>query len=105
MMTEIVLAAPACMIAVGMGDHSLVHTLPGINVESPGRAVQSFVRKFNQRHAGKNAISMPAGRKVQGFTSSQVHELVAFRRSVVYIYVWLHSKDLKRSLLGKKHKV
>jgi hypothetical protein len=71
-MTEVGFTSPPGMVAVRMCDNGPVYSLPGINVEIAGGAVQPFIGKLNKRHAGIYAINMPVEEK---FTSSRVRKL------------------------------
>jgi hypothetical protein len=49
------------MITVSMGDNSTVYTFPWINIKIAGRAVETFVGKFDEGHEGGYTKNMPAG--------------------------------------------
>lgn len=51
-MTEIMLHAPPGMIAMCVGDDSIVYRSPGIDVEVALPAKQTFIGEFNERHSG-----------------------------------------------------
>jgi hypothetical protein len=48
MVAEVVLVPRISMVAVRMGNNSIVHRFPGINEEFAGRAKQAFICKFYQ---------------------------------------------------------
>jgi len=50
MLAEIIIAAKFRVIAVCMGDDSLVYGFPGIDVEIALRAIKAFVSKFYEWH-------------------------------------------------------
>jgi hypothetical protein len=48
-------AAPAGMVAMGMGNDGTLHRAPWIDVEIAIGAVEAFISKMNEGHANKNA--------------------------------------------------
>jgi len=64
MMTKVIGAAPAGMIAMGVCDDSLIYGLPGIDIKIALAAVQTFIGKFDQRHSKRYENNMPEENKM-----------------------------------------
>ena len=65
-MTKISTAARPRMVAMGMRNNGLVNRTPGIYIEQPPRAIQSFVGKFDQWHSSTTSNNRPHRLLVHG---------------------------------------
>ena len=48
-MTQVLPAAPAGMIAMRMGNYSMVDRLPGVDIKATGSAIQSLIGKLDEQ--------------------------------------------------------